>query len=371
MNRLLLPLLSISLTLPALAGSDEVTVVPAHVFSGAPQHGVHVATSGDLALLGGPSGELTEVLVHERVHSGWSLVDSLQPDAWITPTSFGEAVEIDGSTAVVGGRGTVPGVGPCVVAWIFREGGGAWFLEGHAWSADHPSSGDHRIRIAVDGDRLAITAQGSTEAAIWTRSTETWSHEATFSSDMTGKALDLDGDRFLMQDVAMLRIFRRVGSGWQIEQTLSAGIDADLCGDRLVIGGIQWSQAHVYEFVLDEWSFVQDVTVAAGTTVELDGERLVASNWPATGATLFQHDGSEFVPVGTLDGGSDAASPNIGLDLSGDTVILGGSVATGHRIGESLGTSYCQAGVNSMGLQAEVLAIGSAVAAEDGDLISK
>lgn len=216
-----------------------------------------------IAVIGAPFD--STVYVFTRAGPDWSEVATLAPDS--PPARFGEAVALDGNTAVVGALGSLSaGLKP---VFVFTRSTSGWGEEPRLRGAE--SDDFYGTTLAVDGDTVLGGADGDEEPKgerggsvfVFSRSGSTWNEEAKlFASDGddydgSGSSVSLDGDTAiegaLSDEVAngtgsgSAYVFSRSGSDWG-ERAKLAPTDGDaddafggtvsLDGDRALIGAL-------------------------------------------------------------------------------------------------------------------------------------
>jgi hypothetical protein len=122
---------------------------------------------------------------------------------------FGDAVDVDGDTLVVG----EPGLPPAGTAHVYVRSVDGWSRQQSLLPSDYPAPGYFGLSVALSGDTLVIGAPYASEAGL--------------------------------EDAGAVYVFQRVGSVWTEEQRLVAGIpseeaafgrDVDVQGDTVVVG---------------------------------------------------------------------------------------------------------------------------------------
>jgi len=176
--------------------------------------GATTAVEGDTIVVGagGHNGGAGAAYVFVRSAGVWSLEQELQPSDAASGMWFGSTgVAVSGEVVVVGSRW--PAEPTSARAYVFRRAGGAWHQEG---VLEIPSPPPHRLpgmRAAVSGDTVAISA-----------------------------VVDDHGGH---EYAGAVHVFVHGGSGWQLQQTLTAGdaVDQqelgwslDLEGDTIIAG---------------------------------------------------------------------------------------------------------------------------------------
>lgn len=306
-------------TLGASAYSPTITFTTADVFAPALEvakllasdgtsndfFGEGVAMSGNYALVGAGGAPGGTAYFFERDGAGaWSQVTLAKASASSTDRNFGEAVDIDGTYAIIGdpGDSEVDDLGGA--AYIFERGAGGGWTEA---ARLRPSAVGNRTRfgtsVSISGD-YAIA--GSNEdgtgspigAHIYERISGTWTEVAQVKVGFDIRSVSISGTfAALSTDGSGVFIFERVGGTWTEVATI-----ADLGGT------FGWSCA-------------------------LDNGRLIVSNYlddstatDSGAAYVYEHDGAGNWPnVATLKASDAGAGDNFGYSvaISGSLAIVG------------------------------------------------
>src|SRR5438094_658838 len=142
--------------------TEQSELIPHHL-GAAPQFGLAVAVDGDTALVGalrdeGPGGQNSgSARVFIRSGTEWTEQAQLVASDGSQGDLFGESVELDGDTAVVGAPSANTAAGELVgKAYVFVPSGGVW-TEQAALSAPDGVSGDQfGWSVGVDGNRVIV-----------------------------------------------------------------------------------------------------------------------------------------------------------------------------------------------------------------------
>ena len=289
-----------------------------------PRANLDVAIDGDTVVVGAdeyflPNGGYGAVYVFERNGSNWVQQARITPS--IATDEFGQSVDIEGNTLVVGGR---------YGAWVFTRSGGVWTEQAQLTD---PAGSDFYLGhdVALSGDRILVGSpnEGPLQegaAHVFISNAGVWTHEARLTDanpkadSNFGWAVALDGTRALIgvptppggpppiPGPGKLVVFDHTGSSWVKTTNLAApdgnyadslGTSVALDGD-LALGGAPGDNAQpnpgqpdsgaVYLFALGatDWHFRQrlDMYDAAGweqlgTSLVIDGSRI------ASGAPYF------------------------------------------------------------------------------------
>jgi len=300
--------------------------------------GSAVAISGDTIVVGSPfergdgNFALGAVYIFVRSGTSWSLQQKLTParnDINYT-TLFGGAVAINGDTILVGHVGDFNGSSP---------GGSvhAYVWDGTTWSEQqklvptNPANGFFGDAVALDGD-TAVIGDGSYHlgsAYIFARSGSFWTLQQRLRAGATtagvnfGLAVAIDGETLVVTDPAddaadfhsgSAYVYTKIGQSWSLQQKLTAadpdppgtiygkrfGHTVALSGDTLLAGADddnnQRGAAYIFDRIGTSWSQRQKLTnfddsvSVFGLSVALSGDTAaIGSNWggPAYGAVYI------------------------------------------------------------------------------------
>ena len=331
--------------------------------------GSSVALSGDAALVGAPSddagSDVNQGSVYVFVRSGdiWTQQARLAAPGGGAWRGFGWSVALDGDTAIVGDP-YYSGVDyiRTGAAFVFVRAGALWSLQ-QQLAADAAAESDwFGDAVALDGDTALIGAPGQNAgtsanhgaAYAFVRSGTSWSQQARVTGaggaaeERFGDAVAIAGDSALVgspfdhiganQDQGSASVFVRSGASWTLQQTLTASDRAPaddhfggalaLVGDTAVIGveedevdleggSSHWAQGSASVFVRSRGSWSRQARLTAsdgatqdrfGSSVALDGDvALIGAVDADVGARIDQ--GSAYVFVGNAPETSARLSP--------------------------------------------------------------
>jgi len=233
-------------------------------------YGADVAIWGNTAIIGASFGNLSNIsdagnaYIYTRTTSSasWQLEATLPNPSASSQDQFGNAVAIEGNTAVVGSNAQVH---------IYVRSGTTWTLQqalapGGAFGNDVGISGNTVVVGAKTYSSGSFTGSGRTY--VYTRSGTTWSLQATLnpliivSGGNFGNSVSIWGDTVSIAQLNTLPggggsglsrvyIYRRSGSVWSVEDELEPvssypgatryavdlfGFSMSLVGDTVVIG---------------------------------------------------------------------------------------------------------------------------------------
>ena len=232
----------------------------------------------------------------------WTEIDKTPGEA--SNDQFGDAVAIDGDTAVVGAPFSNGGAG---ALYIYVQQGQSWALEQKIVGP----SGDHLgWRVAIDGDDIISARSNGSDGKgvrIYHRTSGAWAQQlatsSTAGSTSCGFSVDIDGDTAAFGcpkidgpafDAGRIQVYTRSGNSWSSQVTLNSGETSGTGGDRF------------------------------GHSVALDGDRLIGGG-PAAGPS---NAGAvyEFTRAGVLWTAGDRLIPSDGASGYG----FGTSVSLDH-----------------------------------------
>jgi len=257
--------------------------------------GEAVALNGDTAVIGAPFDDVTgvdqgSVYVFVRSGASWRLQKQLTANDGAAGDRFGISVGISGDTVVVGAEASAVGgkVGQGAAYVFFRSGpAGAldWTQQQKLIADDGAAIDDFGAKVAVSGDTVVVSAP----------------------FDDVGAAAD-QGSAY---------VFTRSGAVWTLQQKLVAndGVASDRLGTAVAVSG-------------------ETVVVGAGNDT-------VGANTVQGSAYIFVRSGTRWTQQQQLTANDGAAFDDFGraVDVSGDTVVVG---APFKRIGvnSSQGAAY-------------------------------
>ncbi|MEP7343014.1 MAG: putative Ig domain-containing protein, partial [Acidobacteriota bacterium] len=345
--------------------------------------GWSVALKGDLALVGaiyGPGSldpEQGAVYVFVRGGTTWNQQAKLNANENTQGAQFGEAVALDGDTALVGAPAytitpsfAVPGA-----VFIFVRNGTTWTQQARLLANDGEDGDSFGVTVALEGDTAlvgapnnAVTVGGQGAAYVFMRSGTNWTQQQRLiavnasADDHFGNAVVLSGDKALIgaylqgsDDRGAVYDFRRGATGWAQTSRFFApnptagaqfGVSVALSGDTAVVGASLGlfqpgaDQRSAYVFVNGgEWLPVRQFGPELGTAddrfgyaVALDGDTVLVGAYRGDAAANDQGAAYAFVlhdsrhveqqKLTANDGGTFDQFGNA-VALDGDTLAVG------------------------------------------------
>ena len=176
--------------------------------------GLSVALKGSTILVGSPRAAIGAnagqgaLYVFTESNGTWSQTQKLTASDGATNDSFGESVALDGSTALIGAyNATINGHTWQGAAYIFTESNGSWSEGQRLTASDGTAGANFGNAVALDGSTALIGADASTvggntyqgKAYLFTESGGNWSQSDMFIAsdgavdDYFGAALAWDG----------------------------------------------------------------------------------------------------------------------------------------------------------------------------------
>jgi hypothetical protein len=302
---------------------------------------------------------------------------------------FGENVEIDGDTAVVGAAfDTVNGV-QTGAAYVFVRNGSAWTQQARLVPPDGLYSDHFGMAVAVSGNTVVVGAydhkvganDGQGAAYVYVRTGTTWALQQKLTAadgekfDQFGLSVAVSGDTAVVGAVGddgnatndnrgSAYVFFRAGAAWSQQGKLTADADAAVSGfaaqvavsgDTAVVGSpvetvdstANRGAAYVFRRAGATWAKEQRIVLAAGfeagdlfgNSVDVDGDTAVVG--AAQGFSAMSTKGAVFVY--TRAGSAWALQQQLlssdlefndyfgrDVSVSGDTLVAG---AFGDRVG--------------------------------------
>ena len=348
---------------------QEQTLLPADLEPG-DRLGTSVAADGDRVVVGARHHDVDGLsnsgaaYVYRRQGSAFVLEAKLQSGNPSVEDNFGNAVAIDGDMIAVGANRE--GAGPQDSRWgaiyIFVRAGTTWTQQAVLLSPE--PTGFDRFGDSVDlqGNTVVVgetrgegPSTDSGTAYVFVRSGTTWAleaqllHERATGEDYFGEAVALDGDRAIVgaprEDGPVgprqgaIYVFERQGSSWtQVERLVGDSIGAqlgesvDIEGTTIVAGAPGLSSAIVFRRSGATWAEVERIQAqngpdTLGRTVRIDaGTLALAGASPYYGFVyLYRPIGSTWLLQAKLVGDDTGYRDEFGraLALSGSTVVVG------------------------------------------------
>ena len=181
--------------------------------------GLSVALKGSTILVGSPRAAIGgnagqgALYVFTESNGTWSQTQKLTASDGATNDSFGESVALDGSTALIGAyNATINGHQWQGAAYFFTESNGSWSEGQKLTASDGTAGANFGNAVALEGSTALIGADASTvggntyqgKAYLFTESGGNWSQSDTFIAsdgavdDYFGAALAWDGTTALI-----------------------------------------------------------------------------------------------------------------------------------------------------------------------------
>ncbi len=287
------------------------------------KRGTSVAMDGTTLVVGEPGdgGGIGAAFVFTTSDGGatWDLQQRLEASDRASGDRFGDNVDVDGDTVVVGAY-LDDGTGS---AYIFTRSGTTWTQQQKLTASDAAADDQFGRSVAVDGDTVVVGAQHADcpdtssncgAAYVFTRSGTTWTEQQILTAsdaatdDALGWSVALDGDTAVVSghgnddgstDTGSAYVFTRSGSTWTEQQKLVAsdaaasdffGYSVAVSGDTVVVGAFQddgaagsdQGSAYVFTRSGSTWSEQQKLTATDagagdefGNSVDLDGDVVI------------------------------------------------------------------------------------------------
>ena len=208
--------------------------------SGAPQTTTSALRSG-------------RVYVWARSGSSWSAATPIEPSVAVADQLFGDSVDIDGDTMVVGGRPSD--------AYVFVRSGSTWTEQQRL-----TNSASLPMRSAALSGATIVVGRGAAgqgnpgEAYVFARSGTTWTEQQKLMAsdasplDRFGERVDVDGDTIVVgapandaaaSDAGAVFVYTRSGTVWSEQDKITAetpiieggfGLAVAVEGDTLLVG---------------------------------------------------------------------------------------------------------------------------------------
>ncbi len=234
--------------------SDQQKLTASDGFA-ADQFGSAVDISGDTAIVGAwwKANRIGAAYVFSRSGKLWSQQQKLTASGGLGDDIFGEAVAVDGDTALVGAPGDDAFRGS---AFVFVRSGVSWTLQSKLLAGDRTVGDQFGWSVSLSGDTALLGAYASNgnqgAAYVFTRSNGVWTQQQKLaasdaaSDDYFGLKVSLSGESALIgacytndkgPDSGSAYVFTRSGAVWTQQQKLTAsdGLAGDFLGFSLEI----------------------------------------------------------------------------------------------------------------------------------------
>ncbi|MCE3005126.1 MAG: FG-GAP repeat protein, partial [Xanthomonadaceae bacterium] len=234
--------------------TETQKLLPPTPVPGTDEFGFSVALSGNTAVIGNPgrtvSGAARAGAVHVFTRSGGSFSQAalLTAADGATGNRLGESVAYSGTTILAGAPlGDAPTPADSGAAYVFTGSGATWTEQAKLVAGDPLAGARFGNAVDLDGDSAVIGAVGWTsnqgKAYVFVRSGTTWAQQQRLDAGDTqpnrlGASVSIRGDtvavgapdtRGTSGTPGAVRLFARSGGTWTLEQTL-AGPDQTNAG---------------------------------------------------------------------------------------------------------------------------------------------
>ncbi|MGD9420460.1 MAG: hypothetical protein Q7R22_016100 [Verrucomicrobiota bacterium JB025] len=322
------------------------------------QYGSDVALDGSRILLGAHNDPgdgngdndsyYGAAFIYELEGPEWVLGQRLTMGNRRAGAGLGSSIAMQGDTLAVGARSEPnPSGSSAGAVYVFARSSGMWQLQSRLASDSTVASPYFALRLALDGDTLAVsstsdahTADTGTETSnvgsvsVFTRDGDVWSRQQKLyaedfaSSDGFGTGLALQGDHLLVgspndsdgsgsgqSSIGSVYWFERSGDAWTQQSKIRSGVTRD-------------SQRFGCSIAID------------GDTAIIGAHTLISSNYYAGRAFVFTHDGSAWNKQATLNSPTPGAWIHFGgsVAISGDTVLVASTGTDMDGVSDPFGT---------------------------------
>lgn len=319
--------------------------------------------SGDRFAVGAPEADgvvarAGAVYVFVRTSAGWTQEAKLVAPDGATGARFGNGIDLDGDTLVVGAPDDGSAVFGAGAAYVFVRTGSTWALQQKLVASDPSSQAYFGSGLALQEDRLVVGAPwggaGTGAAYVFTRTGNAWwpsarlvasdaAHDDNFAcsvalhDDVLVCGARFDDDRGA--ETGSAYVFRDVGGAWVQEAKLhdpspvpvfhfGTGVAFD--GRRLVAG----CDACIATYRDDASGWRLEAVVGAAPLpyatggFRLDGDVLVVGAWMESGTGrvhVYVFDGLAWIETLALAApdGAPGDAFGMGFGLSGRTLVIG------------------------------------------------
>jgi hypothetical protein len=323
--------------------------------------------------------------VHVRTDGSWTQQAELVGSGTTANDLFGQAVAIDGDTAVVGAYLDDAVAADSGAAYVFTRTGTTWTQQAVLTANDGGPTDWFGASVEISGDAIVVgtpfedpVGTDSGAAYVFRRTGTTWTQQAKLvatdgaTGDRFGFSVGIDGDTVVAgayrddttaADAGSAYVFTRIGGiggTWSQQAKLVAsdpaennffGYDVDVSGNRVVagaygrdVGGANSGAAYVFSRSGTSWAEEAELAAsdpavgdALGSSAAIDGTRVVAgaslddtdAGADSGSVRVFAFDGVSWFEETTLVAGDAAAFNYFGAAVAVDanTVAAGAPFA--------------------------------------------
>jgi hypothetical protein len=342
------------------------------------QFGSSVAASGTTMVVGAPYATTNlpynfgAAYVFEDVGGTWIQRAELMPPS-LSYSAFGNAVAIDGTSAVVGSLGDYIENGTEYQAvYVYTKNGNDWQQEARIGSGLLTSEFGASLGLVADtlavGDPGAGDNEPTGRVRMFARANDTWTEQATIQpiesadNDQFGQSLAMTADTLIVgapgvnvgieSAAGAAYVFQLTVTGWQEQARLIApaplqntrfGWSVALAGDTAVVGTLPnqgLGSAYVFRRSAGAWTLTATLSPTGGVLgyfgvpVALSGDETIAlvgasppgSNSPSFGVVYaFLNDGAAWSQWATFQGTQNIRNDGFGAAMTfvGSTAFIG------------------------------------------------
>ena len=285
--------------------------------------GLSVSISGDTALIGARfdddnGGNSGSAYVFVRTGTTWAEQQKLLPSDGASGDFFGDAVDVSGDTAIIGGWPNDDLGSRSGSAYVFVRTGTVWTEQQKLLASDGETEDFFGSAVSISGDTVAVSAQSddhpdgsSGSVYVFVRSGTVWTEQQKLpapdgtASGLFAYRISLSGDTLVVgargatgavASTGAAYVYVRSGTTWTQQQKLFAsdgaagddmGIAVDSFGDTAVLGvwrdddnGNQSGSAYV--FVRDGTVWTEQDKLLASDGAASDGFGAAVGVWGDT-----------------------------------------------------------------------------------------
>jgi hypothetical protein len=329
--------------------------------------GWDVAIEGDTLILGGNSYGypiMGKVYVYVRSGDSWIEQATLQASDAKTNDQFGASIALNGNTALIGAPLAQAGSSTYGAVYAFVRNGTSWTQQAKLLpdTIDAPYFGE---AVALDGNTAIVGRKWGGSAYIFVRNGNSWTQQAKLTSPETGIPIEFGASVAISGNTALIGtvdgnpsyspetppegvayVYVRNGTTWTKQAKLMASdgqrhnhfsYSLTLQGDTALIGAPHASNGgKAYAFVRQGNTWVEQFIfrstgtgILFGSGVALDGNTAVIGNMQDSGlagaAYVFYRSGNNWIQQTRLTKPDSQAADYFGwsLGLSGNTLVAG------------------------------------------------
>lgn len=274
---------------------------------------------------------------------------------------FGDAVAIDGDTAVVGAPWNSEKGHRAGAAYVFENEGTGWVEKAKLTAGDPGVFDQFGYSVDISGDIIVIGANldddngiSSGSAYVFVRDGTDWTQQAKLTAsdgteyDNFGYSVAIDGDTIAIgaygdeRYFGLVYVFERSGAEWTEVDKIHAkdpvrrlyfGSSVDICGDTIAVGAYFFNSGSAFVFKKTGTEWFQEAKFTPsdsrswnfGWSVAVDGDTVIVGAKYGGIAYVYRQSGTTWTEEAKLNPDDTSYYFQFGgsVDIKGDTAVVG------------------------------------------------